>query len=275
MSFDIRDARIFMLLVGVPRCPCSSGDGFCRWCYPPRLTAADSAPSAPITRWTAAWVDRRNCGGWRRHLEAWLHRTTDGGDEPRRDGGWQSGERGQSESTQRRGGNGRRQRHTAIGREIVWLTPVYPVGSINSNGLAATAPVYADTAACVTGVFLGVTGSESFWCDSNPDNYGIYAGDQIPDSWQVRYFGVDNPLGVAGATNCNGQNNLCAYTADLNPTNPTSLFCIEAISKRRSKPPGMLQFLHRAGVHVDPWHEHGQRRLDQRDCANGIPGAGL
>ena len=66
--------------------------------------------------------------------------------------------------------------------------------------------------------------------DTDPDNYGIYAGDGVPDWWQVTYFGTNNPSGVASATNCTGQNNLDTYTADLNPTDPASRFLVVAAS---------------------------------------------
>ena len=107
------------------------------------------------------------------------------------------------------------------GNEIAWSAPAYPVSSINAGGTATVAFVCADTPAAVTGRYLAVTGWGSFLVvDANVDNYGIYAGDQVPDWWQARYFGTNNPLGMAGATNCTGQNNLNTYTADLASTTP-------------------------------------------------------
>ena len=119
------------------------------------------------------------------------------------------------------------------GAEIAWLIPVYPVGSISTGGQAVTLPVYGDTSAGVTGTFMGVTARGVFVVrDSNPDNCGLYANDHVPDGWQVRYFGVNNPLGVGCATNCSGQINLYTYTADLDPTNPASVFEVVAISNQ-------------------------------------------
>ena len=122
---------------------------------------------------------------------------------------------------------------TIEGSNVVWIAPVYPVGTIGPDGQATLATVYADTSGTVTGQYLGVAGSTVILVmDSIPDNFGLYAGDQIPDGWQVRYFGENNANGMACATNATGQNNLYAYIADLCPTNPASCFEIMAISNR-------------------------------------------
>ena len=119
------------------------------------------------------------------------------------------------------------------GSNVVWVTPAYPIGTIGADGSATMANVYADTSGVVTGRYLGVAGSGVILVlDSNPDDYGMYANDQIPDAWQVRFFGTNNASGCASATNATGQNNLYAYIADLCPTNPNSCFEIVAISNR-------------------------------------------
>ena len=119
------------------------------------------------------------------------------------------------------------------GSEIAWNSPAWPIQSISISGVATTLAVYANTPATVNGQFLGVSGSGSLLVlDSIPDNYGSYAGDGIPDSWQAQYFGVNNPQGVASATNSTGHNNLYTYTADLNPNDPASIFAVVAISNQ-------------------------------------------
>lgn len=117
------------------------------------------------------------------------------------------------------------------GSSIVWISPVYPITAITPEGLATVSPVYSNTWGSVTGAYLGVTGPGIVLAlDSNPDNFGLYAGDQVPDGWQVACFGVNNPLGVAGATNATGQNNLYTYVADLNPNDPSACFRITAVT---------------------------------------------
>ena len=50
------------------------------------------------------------------------------------------------------------------------------------------------------------------------DDYGIYAKDGLPDSWQVQYFGTNNPKAAPNAdADGTGQNNLFKWTAGLNP----------------------------------------------------------
>lgn len=130
---------------------------------------------------------------------------------------------------------------TAVeGSNIFWSTPSYPVNGVGPNGVATAALVYADASGVVTGRYLGVPGSVVIQVlDVNPDNFGLYAGDQIPDGWQVTHFGVDNPNGHASATNATGQNNLYAYVADLNPADPDSRFEIAAVS---NQPPSKVVY---------------------------------
>lgn len=117
------------------------------------------------------------------------------------------------------------------GSNIVWLAHAHPVAGIAAVGQATASLVWSNTTGIVTGVYLGVTGSGTFLVlDSHPDNWGSYAGDQIPDSWQIAYFGSANPAGQAGATNATGRDNLYTYVADLNPTNPASALEIVTVS---------------------------------------------
>jgi len=112
------------------------------------------------------------------------------------------------------------------GSEVAWNAPSWPVSSISASGLALATNVYQNTAGNFSGRYFGVLGSGSLLVlDSLPDNYGTYAGDGLPDSWQNQYFGLDNPnaapsVDVTGT----GQNNLFKCTAGLDPTNPASVF---------------------------------------------------
>lgn len=118
------------------------------------------------------------------------------------------------------------------GSDVSWNVPALPIASINGSGLATASAVYQDTSGPFSGGYLGVLGSGSLLVlNSNPDNYGIYANDNIPDSVQVQYFGLDNPNGVASAdADGTGQNNLFKYVAGLDPTNPASIFVLKIAS---------------------------------------------
>ncbi len=85
------------------------------------------------------------------------------------------------------------------GSDVAWASAVYPLASIDSNGLATAASVYATTNGVFSGFYLGLSSTGLVAViDSNPDNYGSYAGDGIPDSWQVQYFGTNNPKAAPG-----------------------------------------------------------------------------
>lgn len=119
---------------------------------------------------------------------------------------------------------------------LLWAAPAFPLASISPAGAVAATTVWSNTCGTVSGTYLGFSGSAQVTVlDSNPDNFGLYAGDQIPDAWQARYFGVSQPQGTAGATNCTGHNNLYSYIADLNPTDPNSVLKIVSLSESPPK----------------------------------------
>jgi hypothetical protein len=103
---------------------------------------------------------------------------------------------------------------------INWSVVSGPITGVSVAGLATAGAVYQDTPATVQGVFNGFTGQLNLTVlDSIPDNFGTYAGDGLPDDWQVQYFGQDNPLAAPTAdADGTGQNNLFKFTAGLNPT---------------------------------------------------------
>jgi hypothetical protein len=117
---------------------------------------------------------------------------------------------------------------------VNWSSPgvPYPLSGINASGVATATNVYQNTPATVYGYYLGVTSNTLVRVlDSNPDNYGIYASDNIPDWWQVQFFGLNNPNGVGSAdADGTGQNNLFKYVAGLDPTNPASVFVLKIAS---------------------------------------------
>jgi hypothetical protein len=108
---------------------------------------------------------------------------------------------------------------------VNWSVIGGPVSSVSTGGLATATAVYQDTQATVQGVFGSLASQLNLTVvDSIPDNFGIYANDGIPDSWQAQYFGLGqngqgNPLGVASADfDGTGQSNRFKYVAGLNPT---------------------------------------------------------
>lgn len=107
-----------------------------------------------------------------------------------------------------------------------WSVVSGPISGIGANGLASAAIVYQDTQAAVRASYQGFTGTLSLTVlNVNTDDYGSYAGDGIPDDWQVRNFGLNNPNAAPNKdTTGTGQTNLFKYVAGLDPTDPTSVF---------------------------------------------------
>lgn len=111
---------------------------------------------------------------------------------------------------------------------VAWSIQSGPLSGVNANGLATAGVVAQDTAATVQGTFAGLSGSLNLTVlDTIPDNFGTYAGDTLPDDWQVQYFGVDNPLAAPHADPTGGgQDNLFKYIAGLDPLDVNSRFAI-------------------------------------------------
>ena len=57
--------------------------------------------------------------------------------------------------------------------------------------------MWEDTQATAGAAWGAVTGQLALTVlDTDPDNYGSYAGDGLDDDWQFNFFGPDNPLAV-------------------------------------------------------------------------------
>lgn len=113
---------------------------------------------------------------------------------------------------------------------VSWSVRSGPLTSINSSGLTTAATVAQDTEAQVQGSYAGLTGTMSLIVlDTIPDNYGRYAGDGLPDTWQTQYFGTDNLLAAPNAiSDGSGLTNFFKFTAGLIPNNSASTFLINA-----------------------------------------------
>jgi len=109
--------------------------------------------------------------------------------------------------------------------QVRWSVDSGPISGISPTGVATAAIVYQNEIATVRGRFH-VSGLLNLTViNSNPDNYGSYAGDGIDDAWQVEHFGVGNPLaGPGNDPDADGQNNYFEYYATTDPMNALSLF---------------------------------------------------
>lgn len=109
--------------------------------------------------------------------------------------------------------------------EIEWTVTGGPLLDAKDGNVKAVS-VYQDTPAgieaLVSGLYAGISLTVQ---ETTGDNFGPYAGDSIPDTWQVQIFGPDNPRGHGSADpDGDGQDNLFEYTAGLDPVNAASYF---------------------------------------------------
>lgn len=109
---------------------------------------------------------------------------------------------------------------------VAWNVLTGPLTSISAGGLVTAGLVYQDTAATARGACGGGIGTLGLSVlNTQPDNFGSYAGDGLDDGWQHQYFGADNPdAAPAMDPDGDGQNNEFEFIADLIPTDPASRF---------------------------------------------------
>ena len=112
---------------------------------------------------------------------------------------------------------------------LTWSIVSGPLTNVSPSGLATAGPVYQTTPATVRGT-LGTLGAtlDLQVMNSLPDNFGSYAGDRLDDSWQVQYFGLDNPE-AAPSLDPDGdtQDNRFEFDAGVVPTDASSKFSID------------------------------------------------
>lgn len=83
--------------------------------------------------------------------------------------------------------------------DLTWSVESGPIAGISPAGLATAEAVYQDSAATVRATSGALSGDLALTVlDANPDNYGTYASDGLPDSWQFQYFG---PASTEGGQN--------------------------------------------------------------------------
>ncbi len=114
---------------------------------------------------------------------------------------------------------------------VTWSVDSGPLDAISVGGLATAGIVYQDTGAVARGIFGGFNSTVNLVVkNTNPDNFGTYAGDGIDDAWQVQYFGLDNPnAGPARDPDGDGRTNLQEFAEGTVPTNPASRFQLRIV----------------------------------------------
>lgn len=121
--------------------------------------------------------------------------------------------------------------------KMQWSVNSGPVVAISASGQVTTGRVYQATPAVFRGQLgtLSATRSVSI-VDVFKDDFGLYAGDGIDDTWQVAHFGLNNPDAAADADpSKTGQDNLFKFTAGLDPKDPQSRFIVNVVNGPQPK----------------------------------------
>ncbi len=112
--------------------------------------------------------------------------------------------------------------------EIAWTIQSGPIASVDFDGMVTATLVSPDTSATIQGAYLSAISSLDLLIrDLGDDNFTTdpynFAGDGIPDQWQITYF----PPGEADASptadgDDDGLVNLAEYFFDSDPTSTSS-----------------------------------------------------
>lgn len=112
--------------------------------------------------------------------------------------------------------------------EVRWSVVSGPVAAIAADGTATAGTVYQNTTATVRGEYSGVSGTlDVTVLNLTADDFGPYAGDGLPDDWQVANFGEGSAeAGPAADPDGDGQINLLEYLAGTKPAQASSVFTV-------------------------------------------------
>lgn len=103
----------------------------------------------------------------------------------------------------------------------------------SGDGWVTGQPVYRHSNAIARATSAGLSGQTTLQVlNTHLDNFGLYAGDQVDDAWQVNNFGLDNPLALGPADpDHDGTDNLYEFTTDTNPNLGTDTFALDIFAE--------------------------------------------
>jgi len=107
---------------------------------------------------------------------------------------------------------------------VTWSVQSGPISTISPAGLATAAHVYQDTFAVVRGAYQNFSATLAITIhNTGNDDFAAYAGDGLPDLWQLQNFGENGMQGgPTSDADRDGLNNLLEYAFGTNPNQPTT-----------------------------------------------------
>lgn len=108
--------------------------------------------------------------------------------------------------------------------EITWTILTGPLTGVTATGAVTAGKVYEATPATIQINVQGQSGTLTFpVTDTLPDNFGSYAGDRLPDWWQVQHFGLGHPAAAPGQDpDSDNQSNLLEFAFGTQPSSNSS-----------------------------------------------------
>lgn len=151
--------------------------------------------------------------------------------------------------------------------ELKWSVLSGPLSGISSSGLATADSVYADAAVTVQASSQGVNGQLGLTVrNTNGDDFGGYAGDGLPDDWQVGHFGEPPNADAAPQANpdFDPYDNLTEFLTGYSPVDAGAFFQLSIVDTMGSRttlalskvvPGTRYRIERRNDPAADPWVE--------------------
>jgi hypothetical protein len=104
--------------------------------------------------------------------------------------------------------------------DLFWSVQSGPIAGVDSSGLVTAGSVYQNTQAVARAASGGVSDTVDITVrNTGLDDFGPYAADGLPDTWQVQYFGPSGTLGASSADyDSDGLTNLQEFAFGTDPS---------------------------------------------------------
>ena len=129
---------------------------------------------------------------------------------------------------------------------MVWCESSDALTGVDSDGGAIAGVVFEDEVAVVRGIYQLVCdaiGFELMVLNTNPDNFGSYAGDGLPDDWQVGWFGIppNDDAAPEADPDSDGRDNRFEYLSGFSPLDVMERFELRVTGVNRAEGTATLQ----------------------------------